>query len=123
MTRVKICGITNLEDAMAATACGANAIGLIFVKGTPRYVDCSGKTGQILEGLSPFIQSIAVYDDMADVSSNWECNFGAVQVYSNKLNLPLNMHHRIIRAFRIQDESDLNAIDTCAADCGAILLD
>jgi phosphoribosylanthranilate isomerase len=39
MTKIKICGITNEDDALFSAACGADFIGLIFVPGSPRYVE------------------------------------------------------------------------------------
>src|ERR671912_646596 len=38
MIRIKVCGITNLEDAGVAVDAGADALGFIFVEGTPRFV-------------------------------------------------------------------------------------
>ena len=44
MIEVKICGITRIEDAQAALAAGADAIGLNFVPGTPRALDVAVAT-------------------------------------------------------------------------------
>ena len=52
MTRVKICGITSAEDALAAVEAGADAVGLVFVPGTPRFVHPDAAPG-ILRGLPP----------------------------------------------------------------------
>lgn len=56
--RIKICGITNAEDAAAAAAAGADAIGLNFVGG-PRQV-ATGPAAEILESLPPFVTPVAL---------------------------------------------------------------
>jgi phosphoribosylanthranilate isomerase len=62
MLRIKICGITRPEDAQAAAAAGADAIGLNFVPASPRYVDLS-KAQAILAALPPLVSPVGVFMD------------------------------------------------------------
>jgi phosphoribosylanthranilate isomerase len=57
--RVKICGITNLEDAEAAIAAGADALGFILFEKSPRFIPIE-KAIRIVELLPPFVQTVAV---------------------------------------------------------------
>lgn len=59
-TRVKICGITRVEDAQSAVAQGADAIGLVFYPPSPRYVDL-GLARQIVERTPPLVSTVAVF--------------------------------------------------------------
>ena len=59
MTAAKICGITNVEDALAATAAGANAIGLNFAA-SPRRVTAE-KACEIVSALPPFITRVGLF--------------------------------------------------------------
>jgi len=59
-TRVKICGITRVEDAQSAAAQGADAIGLVFYPPSPRYVDL-GLARQIVERTPPLVSAVAVF--------------------------------------------------------------
>ncbi len=63
MTRVKICGITNREDAQAAVAAGADALGFVFAD-SPRRVSAA-RARQIVDGLPPFITAVGVFVDAA----------------------------------------------------------
>ena len=67
-TRVKICGITRLEDALAAAEAGADAIGLNFWGGTPRRVDVE-RARAIAAALPPYVTKVALFvdPDPADV--------------------------------------------------------
>ena len=61
-TRVKICGITRVEDGMAAARAGADAIGLVFWSGTPRAVSF-GNARAIAAALPPFVSVVGLFVD------------------------------------------------------------
>jgi phosphoribosylanthranilate isomerase len=61
-TAVKICGITRIEDALAAAHAGAHAIGLVFYKPSPRYVDPDA-AALIVRALPPFVTPVALFVD------------------------------------------------------------
>lgn len=60
VTRVKICGITNLNDAKAAVNAGASALGFVFYEPSPRYVNLQTMQ-QICEHLPAFITPVALF--------------------------------------------------------------
>lgn len=61
-TRIKICGITRIEDALAAARLGTDAIGLVFWPQSARAVT-PAKAREIVAALPPFISSVGVYVD------------------------------------------------------------
>jgi phosphoribosylanthranilate isomerase len=61
-TRIKICGITRTEDALAASAAGAHAIGLMFYASSPRHLGLD-QAAAIRDSLPPFVSAVAVFLD------------------------------------------------------------
>jgi len=124
MTRVKICGITSAEDALAAVEAGADAVGLVFVPGTPRFVHPDAAPG-ILRGLPPFVSVVGVFLDqpleevLAIVAG---LKLHAVQLHGHE---PESFSRRVpvpvIKALRVRDAESLRPIDSYPAR--AFLLD
>ncbi len=59
-TRTKICGITRLEDALSAIALGVDALGFVFVKSSPRYINAIDAKS-IIRQLPPFMQTVGLF--------------------------------------------------------------
>ncbi len=123
MTRIKICGITRREDALAAADAGADALGFIAVPGSPRYLD----TQQFFdlacwEPLPIFLQTVVVVQKPGDEE---EYCPDYVQHYEDtpEASRATGFAHTRIRAFRMRDESSLAEIAAYSDPVGAILLD
>lgn len=66
MVRIKICGITRVEDALAAARAGADAIGLVFHEASPRAVDIQ-RASLIVRALPPFVTSVGLFVNAEEV--------------------------------------------------------
>jgi len=86
VTRVKICGITNLEDARTAVQAGADALGFIFVENTPRFVTPE-QVRPIVRALPPFVTPVGVFWDqpVGHVKAVVEaCRLRAIQLHGDE---------------------------------------
>lgn len=63
-TRIKICGLTRPEDAAVASACGVDAVGLVFYASSPRAVSLS-QAAEICSALGPLVSPVALFVDPA----------------------------------------------------------
>jgi len=106
-TRVKICGITNREDAEAAVAYGADALGFNFVPESPRYVGESPVVAEILRYLPPFVSPVAICIDLKD---GLRSGIETIQFYTDDAPESIDLSKRCLQAFRIKDESSLEMI-------------
>lgn len=125
MVKVKICGITNPTDALRAASAGADALGFIFVRGTPRYVRPE-LVKPIVLSLPPLVVTVGVFVD-ADPEKVIEivdfCRLDYAQLHGHESpKVCQRMQGRkLIKAFRIRTEDDVRELDHYRVD--AYLLD
>lgn len=124
MTKVKICGITNLNDAKIAVDYGADAIGFVFAESIRKVNEEKVKT--IVQKLPPFVTFVGLFvnetaKNIGDVCKY--CGLDAIQLHGSEPPNFLNRlrQHKIIKAFRIRTASDIHLITRYKVN--AILLD
>ena len=126
MVRIKICGITNLEDALLATGLGANALGFIFYAKSPRSVEPEAAR-EIIRQLPPFVLSVGVFvDEEAGVVQELAARVGLDWVQLHGQESPeycRSLGRRVLKGFRIKDEDSLEELQTYRGAVQAFLLD
>jgi phosphoribosylanthranilate isomerase len=86
MTRIKMCGFTRATDARAAVEAGADAIGLVFWPGSPRFVSL-GQAAAIVDVLPPFVMPVGVFVDQSVQEIRAICRqvpLGAIQLHGHE---------------------------------------
>jgi len=106
MTRVKVCGITTLEDALRAADLGVDALGFVFYPKSPRYIPPE-EAAEIIQGLPPFVASVGVFVDCPSEQIDAvaaACALTAVQLHGSETpDMCERFHIKVIKAFRIRD--------------------
>ncbi len=125
-TKVKICGITNLKNALEASEIGVDALGFVFFKDSPRYIDPI-EAGKIINLLPTFVLRVGLFVNPSEnevLSAISDSRINMIQFHGdenedfcNQFNLPY------IKAIAFRD--DLNLLEYCKlyASSSAILID
>ena len=109
--RIKICGITNLDDARLCVAAGADALGFIFVEGTPRCVSPEA-AARIVAALPPFVTPVGdIWNHAAGhVKAGAEqCGLGALQFHGDETPEDLDdFRLPVIKVLKVAGPADLD---------------
>jgi phosphoribosylanthranilate isomerase len=122
--KVKICGITNLPDALAAVEAGADMIGLMFYDKSPRHLSIEAAASMVRE-LPPFVVKVGVFVDAPEelvLRAIRQCNLSLLQFHGDETPQYCDLFDlMIVKAFRIRDAESLKALPRYQTD--AWLLD
>ena len=125
-TKIKICGITNLKNALEAATLGVDALGFVFFKESPRYIQPK-KARKIIDSLPSFVFRVGLFvnatrDEVLSAISDSRVNVlqfhgDEDEKFCNQFNLPY------IKAISIKD--DLNLLEYCKlfSSSSSILID
>jgi phosphoribosylanthranilate isomerase len=113
MTKVKICGITNLEDAERACEYGADALGFNFYERSLRYIS-PRKARLIIDKLPSFVQTVGIFveDTPKEINAIAEyVGITMVQVHSElSIKDTLKIMPRAMKTFRVKSDFDVTDV-------------
>ena len=127
ITKVKICGITNYDDAVAAMDMGADLLGFNFYPDSPRYVTPEQAT-DIINKLPGFIDTVGVFVNASIEhihETNAVCQLDWVQLHGDEdtdfCRSLLSHNVKTMKAIRVKDQADIERANSFFTD--AVLLD
>jgi phosphoribosylanthranilate isomerase len=125
-TRIKICGITRTEDALAAIRLGADAIGFVFYPPSPRAVSLE-QAQRIVKSLPPFVTVVGLFvnEDRAVIEQTLkQVPLDLLQFHGDESPAACAGFGRPwIKAIRMRQETDLVSLEQQYADASCLLLD
>ena len=111
--KVKICGITNAEDAAVAVEAGADALGFVFYRKSPRYIEPT-LARQIIMNLPPLVIPVGVFvdeDQQVIRSLMDDCGLEIAQLHGNESAVYCKeLGRTILKALRVKDRSTFLAL-------------
>jgi len=123
-TRVKICGVTNVADALAAAEAGADMIGLMFYEHSPRCITLQTAV-EISRALPPFVLRVGVFVNPAEelvLRALGDCNLSLLQFHGDEPSeFCMQFGLMSMKALRVRDAESLKALENFHTD--AFLLD
>lgn len=128
--RVKVCGITRLEDARLAADAGAWAVGFIFVPDTPRYIT-SESVGRVVSKLPESLEKVGVFADSPInevIKITKQAGITKIQLHGTEspeycTDIAEATGKEVIKAFRVKQQSYIELIERYREKISYILLD
>ena len=123
-TKIKICGITNIEDALFAAEAGADALGFVFYEKSPRYVS-SETVKKIVSMLPPFVTTVGLFVNAGVESIETTVRLSGInviQLHGDETPEECGFApHPVIKAVRVKDAGSLAGVEKYPVS--ALLLD
>ena len=111
MVKVKICGITNLDDALYAASSGADALGFVFYGGSSRYVE-PDRARRIIAELPPFLTCVGLFVNELPariVKTVEHCGLNAIQLHGDESPEQCNFPpYRVVKALRLSGQDRID---------------
>jgi len=108
--RVKICGITNIKDALDAVKAGADALGFVFYTKSPRYIE-PAEAFKIIKQLPPFVQSVGLFVNETAQNINYISNISKIDLaqihFEAKDDLFDNLNVKYLKVIRARTKEDI----------------
>jgi phosphoribosylanthranilate isomerase len=107
--RIKICGITNLEDALLAVELGADALGFVFAPSSRQVTP--DQAAAIIRELPPFVTTVGLVVDQDPLPILERCPVDVVQFHGSETPEQVaRLGRRAVKAFRVRAVEDLEAL-------------